>query len=339
MSAMKIFLSLCFLLILVGNNSYSGPVKEIWETTLPFKVISDQPSLSVPSDKVRIKGCGKYKDVTILNALIGTVGEKYTTKTDSTGYFEITIPSSEKAIYYYADGYKEFLFNHVTFKSGHELVVELYPQSIYDAIELDDDERRKSPVVAYKPVIYAYAKQPTELLINIEPKGEMTFTYPAYQEQWKCEAKEDGLLQVGDKTYPYLFWEAHLDELSYQYEDGQIIGFLVQTDTLVPFLENVLSSCGLNDREKADFITFWAPKMQKSPYVLTQFLVDDVYESEIATLTVSPKPDNIRRVFMVYTPFWSKPKLKLKTPSFSPIKREGITIIEWGGSQLKINEL
>jgi hypothetical protein len=61
-----------------------------------------------------------------------------------------------------------------------------------------------------------------------------------------------------------LFWEAKTTGLKYQSISNDVDGFLIATDTLVPFLENALNQLGLNAKEQTDFITFWAPQLIRS---------------------------------------------------------------------------
>ena len=66
------------------------------------------------------------------------------------------------------------------------------------------------------------------------------------------------------------------------------------------FLREKLACLGLTPREYNDFITYWVPKMQNSPYNLIMF-AEEQYE-ELALLTVTPEPDSVVRVHMVYLP-------------------------------------
>ena len=60
------------------------------------------------------------------------------------------------------------------------------------------------------------------------------------------------------------------------------------------FLREKLAYLGLTPREYNDFITYWVPKMQNSPYNLIMF-AEEQYE-ELAPLTVTPEPDSVVRV-------------------------------------------
>lgn len=44
-------------------------------------------------------------------------------------------------------------------------------------------------------------------------------------------------------------------------------GFVVAREDAVSFLEGKLAQLGLNDREAADFITYWAPRIRAHEHV------------------------------------------------------------------------
>ena len=85
---------------------------------------------------------------------------------------------------------------------------------------------------------------------------------------------------------------------------------------------------GLTPKEYNDFIVYWVPKMQGNKYNLITFSTEQ-YE-QLAQLTVSPKPDSLLRVHMVYKPL-EKP-IKIPQQKLSKFTRKGITVVEWGGS-------
>lgn len=59
-----------------------------------------------------------------------------------------------------------------------------------------------------KPVIYLYPEKETEVTVKFNYAGELTCTYPAYNDGWKVCASPDGTLTDADgQTYNYLYWE------------------------------------------------------------------------------------------------------------------------------------
>ena len=59
---------------------------------------------------------------------------------------------------------------------------------------------------AAKPVIYLYPEEVTEVLAQLDYNGELTVTYPAYEDGWAVTAHPDGtLVDAEGKEYSYLF--------------------------------------------------------------------------------------------------------------------------------------
>jgi len=176
-----------------------------------------------------------------------------------------------------------------------------------------------------KPVIYLYPEETTNVSVKIEPKGGFTFTEPDYGNGWDVLAYPDGkLVDLNSKiSYPYLFWEGR----------GGIYntpekGFVVAVQDIHNFLIEKLTKLGLNNKEQADFMEFWEPRITGAPYFFVTFMGNKVMD-EIAPLTITPKPDSVIRILMDYTPL-QKPisvqGYEIKTP-----ERKGFTVVEWGG--------
>lgn len=184
-------------------------------------------------------------------------------------------------------------------------------------------------VLVRKPVIYLYPTQPTQVSVSLDfTKGPVVVEYPKRENgSWSVNAQPDGKLLFGDKEYPYLFWEAK-PTTPYQFDQTQ--GFCLGKEEFVPFFESKLKFLGLNDKEIADFITYWYPLMANNPYTHVNFLGQEYLDS--AKLVVSPAPESTIRVFVV---FKSTPqKLDLKPQELVKTPRNGFTLVEWGGSNL-----
>lgn len=65
------------------------------------------------------------------------------------------------------------------------------------------------------------------------------------------------------------------------------------------FLDDALTRLGLNMRERCDMITYWLPHLEAFPFNEI-FFVDVQRYGETAKLDVSPRPDVVIRVFMVF---------------------------------------
>ena len=185
--------------------------------------------------------------------------------------------------------------------------------------------------VTAKPVICLYPEEETQVTVKLDYAGELTCTYPAYDDGWTVTAQPDGTLtDAAGQTYSYLFWEG-VDTAAYDFSQG----FCVAGDDTAAFLENALSQLGLTRREAGEFIIYWLPKMQDNPYNLIAFQ-SDAY-TRTAQLTVTPEPDTLLRVFMAWTPL-ERP-VELPAQSLTAPARIGFTAVEWGGCRVSPSDL
>ena len=178
-----------------------------------------------------------------------------------------------------------------------------------------------------KPVIYLYPEQETEVSVQLDYDGELTCTYPAYEDGWSVTAQPDGTLTDEDgKQYSYLFWEGETDV---EYDMSR--GFVVKGSDTAEFLQEKLSYLGLTPREYNEFIVYWLPKMQDHPYNLIAFQQEAYTDS--AALTITPQPDSILRVFMAYQPL--EQPVEIEEQVLAPFAREGFAVVEWGGTEIR----
>jgi hypothetical protein len=176
-----------------------------------------------------------------------------------------------------------------------------------------------------KPVVYLYPTTTTNVDVTLQPKGGFTKTEPAYGNGWKVTAEPNGRLteRATGKVYPYLFWEGRGG--IYTSPDK---GFVVAQNDVHGFLVRSLAALGLNEREAADFIEFWEPRMQGSPFYRVSFFGNRVMD-ELAPMAVSPAPDTVIRVLMDFVPLSERASI---TPqSLHAPERRGFTVVEWGG--------
>ncbi len=179
------------------------------------------------------------------------------------------------------------------------------------------------PMVAYKPVIYLYPEEKTNVSVKLNLDGKLTVSEPLYNDGWHVTAFPDGTIVNSDLTiYEYLFWEAELDVKTDPNE-----GFCVKGIDTKEFLEEKLTHMGLNAKERADFMEFWVPVLAKNNYNLITFAEEEYTEK--AKLDIEPTPDTIIRIFMVYTPL--EAPVEVKEQELMPHTRSGFTVVEWGG--------
>ncbi len=179
--------------------------------------------------------------------------------------------------------------------------------------------------VAEKPVIYLYPEETMEVTVRLNYNGELFCTYPEYDEGWTVIAHPDDTLinKKDGKEYSYLFWEGKSDV---EYDMSK--GFVVKGEDTAGFLQEKLEYIGLTPREYNEFIVYWLPRMQNNPYNLITFQ-NEVY-TDNARLEITPEPDSVLRVFMAYKPL--KEAVSIEEQTLEPFKREGFTVIEWGGA-------
>lgn len=176
-----------------------------------------------------------------------------------------------------------------------------------------------------KPVIYLYPEEETAVTVALDYGGTLTCTYPAAQDGvWTVTASPDGTLRDEEgQEYSYLFWEGTC-AASYDFSEG----FCVSGADTAAFLEEALSSLGLNRREANEFIVYWLPQMEQNPYNLISFQAEAY--TDHARLEISPRPDSVLRVFMAWKALDEPVELPAQTPP--AFVRTGFTVVEWGGA-------
>jgi len=180
----------------------------------------------------------------------------------------------------------------------------------------------------YKPVIYLYPEEETEIFVELSLKGgELTCTYPDYKDGWTVTALPDGTLtDAKGQIYNYLYWEGK-SGMEYDFSEG----FCVKGEDTAAFLEKALAELGLTRREANEFIVYWLPIMEQNPYNIISFQTENY--TEAAKLTVSPEPDTMLRVFMAWKA--AEEYTELTGQKLTAPERTGFTVVEWGGTEVK----
>ena len=196
-----------------------------------------------------------------------------------------------------------------------------------DFTDIEVSTFQLDPNAAYKPVIYLYPEVETEVSVKLDLNGRLTCTYPEYKDGWKVTAAPDGTLTDADgQIYNYLYWEG---DINTNYDLSK--GFCVKGKDTAKFLEDALEKLGLNRKEANEFIVYWLPLMQDNPYNIISFQTD-IY-TDAAKLNINPSPDTLIRVFMTYQSvdkYVDLPEQQLSAP-----ERNGFTVVEWGGTEVK----
>lgn len=192
---------------------------------------------------------------------------------------------------------------------------------IYKAIS----HEKCDPNVSYKPMIYLYPKEKTEVTVQLKNSDNLTTTYPKYNKDWQVTAYPDGtLIDEKNRSYYGLYWEG-----KNHYAKVEEDGFIVKKEDSISFLEEKLSLLGLTEREANEFIIYWLPKLEENKYNYIRFETKEEIEKYMP-LEVTPQPDTMIRIVMNFKPL--KETIKVKEQKLETPIRTGFTVVEWGGS-------
>lgn len=237
--------------------------------------------------------------------------------------FSFRMRPGEYEFAFYADStYYEIFTNTIKVQAQHHITIQLNFKSTYQI------------QMVRKPVIYIYSDQFRELNVSVNPAGKMIFTYPFTDDNsWDVQVDSNGMIVDGEYLN-YLFWEAaqKIDPASIDYSEGVVI----KGNEAQFYLEASLTSLGFSAKEKADFITFWAPQMLNCESVFLQLIIDEDC-SVFGELNISPAPTSIHRVYLV----WKADPTGVLNPTpqeFHKLTRSEFDVLEWGGVQIIDNQ-
>ncbi len=178
-----------------------------------------------------------------------------------------------------------------------------------------------------KPVLYLYPKEETDVHVRLDYKGQLTCTYPAYEDGWSVTAAPDGTLtDENGNEYYCLFWEGISDTV---YDLSA--GYCIAGCETAAFLEDILPKLGLNAKEVNEFIIYWLPEMQDNAYNLISF--QGKTYTDVAALDITPTPDTVIRVFMAWKALDAAVEIPEPVLPAAPA-RDGFTAVEWGGTEI-----
>lgn len=186
-------------------------------------------------------------------------------------------------------------------------------------------------VAVYKPIIYIYPEEETEVTVELGRKENLTCTYPLYEDKWEVTAKPDGTLtdEETGRTYYALYWEGINSK---KYSNKLEEGFVVKGEDTIKFLEEKLEILGLSEKEAEEFIVYWLPKMQNNKYNYIRFqTLEEINEN--MPLEVTPVPDTLIRVMMEWKGL--NKYIEVEEQQLEKAERNGYTVVEWGGTEIK----
>ena len=183
---------------------------------------------------------------------------------------------------------------------------------------------------AYKPIIYLYPNETTNISVKLGRPENITCSYPKYINGWKVEAQPNGTLK-------YLETDRELYSLYYEcsnFVDFKIEkdGFVVKSEDTSNFLEEKLAALGLNEREAEEFIVYWLPKLEANEYNYIRFATEEEISSNMP-LSIDPNPDTLIRVLMVFKGLDNP--IEVEEQQLITPERKGFVAVEWGGVDLK----
>lgn len=185
---------------------------------------------------------------------------------------------------------------------------------------------------AAAPIIYLYPETETEVNVRLDLNGELTTSYPSYDDAhgWNVTAYPDGTLtDKSGREYPFLFWEGEISinpDLSY--------GFCVAGEDTAEFLEQSLKQLGLTDAEADTFIMYWLPQMEGNKYNVISFQTS-AYENAVSHY-IDPEPDTVIIVNMLWYPSNTPVSIEPQDlTGINPSERKGFTVVEWGGEKYR----
>lgn len=183
-----------------------------------------------------------------------------------------------------------------------------------------------------KPVIYLYPEEKQEVLVQLDYQGELIADYPAYDATiwwWDVVANPDGTLinKADGKEYSYLFWEWNPQRANYDLSRW----FVVKGEDTIAFLQEKLSEMWLTPREYNEFIVYRYPQMKDNAYNFITFAGEEY--TQTAPLKITPTPDSMLRVFMVYKPL--DEYVEVQPQIIEPFQRSWFSVIERWGTKIE----
>lgn len=181
----------------------------------------------------------------------------------------------------------------------------------------------------YKPNIYIYGEEGTELSVTFDTPQLLTTTIPEYNDTWDVALEEDGQLTVdGLSDFDFLFYESvTLPELL-QDESG----FVINADTREEQFREIMTEYGFNETETDDFVEFWMEKLEENvDYVMYPQLTEAVDIAMPITVEAEEEFDSYYRIWFYFVNVAEVDMAAVSEPEIVPVEHDGFTLIEWGG--------
>jgi len=240
-----------------------------------------------------------------------------------------------------------------------------------------------------KPIIYLLSPQTIEASVKLSlvPQWSLSVIYPvvpikassAHSKEeivWRVRAHPNGELTelTTGLDVAYLFWEALTkppgpdsppasprigatqDAVTEVFVPNDPVlnddnAVLISIEKITPYLDAALKALGLHTEARTSFITYWLPSILNHTNIAFRFIPQEAYE-KAAPLDISPKPDIITRIFMIFQGVdesdlgcWSAARSKASEDVSFWVDTVGVDVgrtldsqlfrvIEWGGMEL-----
>ncbi|KAG1844194.1 hypothetical protein DFJ58DRAFT_706605 [Suillus subalutaceus] len=240
------------------------------------------------------------------------------------------------------------------------------------------DIRELAHVRGGKPVIYLYSPSDIDVSVKLSlvPEWSLSVIYPVVATQdhgqrleWNVRTHQDGSLTEHNSglDVAYLFWEAEsnlphspasepqpldtFSPISSSLSDTDSV--IIPVDKVTVYLDKSLKALGLHTEARTSFITYWLPDILKHEYIALRFVPQSAYE-RAASLNISPQPDVVTRVFMLFRGIpkehlvnWSNAQMQAEKDVAWWVDVVGVDlaragdmalfrVLEWGGMEVFI---
>lgn len=286
-------------------------------------VVYSQAKISkdlVPNDTINTKSSvriisGTITDcegIPLANVNILNSNTKENIKSDSIGKYSIAVNRKDVLVFLL----KGYLYQRVTVNKQKKIDIKMrVPQ--------------EQQIMVGKPVIYLYPEKTTQVSLKIDFNGKMLTTFPKYENGWNIIANPDGKIYDSktNRTYTSLFWDGNYTISEEKIKEG----FIVHRSNLIAFFIEKLELIGLSSNETNDFIQYWLPILEKNETNFIHFTTNKDYEIYSNNLVI-PTPNTSIRIMMEFCK--ADKNLHILPQKLINTKREGFTLIEWGGCEI-----
>ena len=177
-----------------------------------------------------------------------------------------------------------------------------------------------------KPVMYLYPTKKTKVTVSFTKPYLLTTTYPKYNNDWTFTVYPNGdMYDKNNKYYYGLYWE-EIGSSKISFNEG----FYVTKDKAISFLERTTDELGFTRREANEFIMYWLKILENNEKSLVYYELTEE-RNQYNGLIINPKPDSILRV-AIHVKKVNEP-VKIKEQKLTKFKRQGFTVVEWGGAE------